>query len=156
MIVDYNSTKGGVDTLDKMCTAYDCARNTRRWPMVMFYSLLNIVGINSMVLFFSQNLDKNMRRRKFLHMLASELVEDHIRIRGLQLNIPRSTRLRISEIFGTEGLPQPAAVNPVNVRGRCEYCDRRKNRPTRFSCRTCGKFICLEHVTCVCADSYFY
>lgn len=23
MIVDYNNTKGGVDTLDKMCAAYD-------------------------------------------------------------------------------------------------------------------------------------
>lgn len=157
MIIDYNSTKGGVDTLDKMCAAYDCARNTRRWPMVIFYSMLNIAGINSMVLFSLQNPGKNMRRRKFLHMLASELVEDHIRNRGLQVNIPKSIRLRISEMFGTpEGLPQPPAADPVNVRGRCEYCDRRKNRPTRFSCKTCGKFICLEHVTCVCADCYFH
>lgn len=49
MIIDYIGTKGGVDRLDKMCAAYDCARNTRRWPMVIFYSLLNIAGINSMV-----------------------------------------------------------------------------------------------------------
>nr|CAI5870253.1 unnamed protein product [Callosobruchus analis] len=30
MIIDYNGTKGGVDTLDKMCAAYNCSRNTRR------------------------------------------------------------------------------------------------------------------------------
>ncbi|KAG5877047.1 hypothetical protein JTB14_029375 [Gonioctena quinquepunctata] len=67
-------------------------------------------------------------------MLASELVEGHIRNHGSQVNIPRSIRLRISEMFGIpEGLPQPPAADPVNVRGRCEYCDRRKNRPTRFS-----------------------
>ncbi|KAG5876248.1 hypothetical protein JTB14_023274 [Gonioctena quinquepunctata] len=69
----------------------------------------------------------------------------------------RSIRLRISEMFETpEGLPQPPAADPVNVRGRCQYCDKRKNRPTRFSCETCGKCICLEHVTCVFADCYLH
>lgn len=49
MIIDYNDSKGGVDTLDKMCAAYDCARNTKRWPMVIFYSLLNVAGVNSIL-----------------------------------------------------------------------------------------------------------
>lgn len=100
-----------------------------------------------------------MRRRKFIHMLAAELVEDHIRIRGLEVNIPRSIKLRISEMFPVrlpqiENLPQPPAENPVKKTGRCAYCDRRKNRPTRFYCKRCGKFMCLEHVTCICADCY--
>ena len=38
MITFYNSTKGGVDVVDEMCATYNCARNTRRWPMVVFYS----------------------------------------------------------------------------------------------------------------------
>ncbi|KAB0804673.1 hypothetical protein PPYR_01643, partial [Photinus pyralis] len=33
IILDYNATKGGVDTVDKLCSTYNCARNTRRWPM---------------------------------------------------------------------------------------------------------------------------
>ncbi|KAK9744138.1 Transposase IS4 [Popillia japonica] len=57
MIIDYNESKGGVDTLDKMCAAYDCARGTQRWPMVIFDALLNIAGVNSMVLFRLQNTD---------------------------------------------------------------------------------------------------
>lgn len=38
MIIDYNKTKGGVDTVDKLCSTYNCARASRRWPMVIFYS----------------------------------------------------------------------------------------------------------------------
>ncbi|KAJ8944668.1 hypothetical protein NQ314_009430 [Rhamnusium bicolor] len=43
MIVDYNEFNGGIDTLDKICAAYDCARNTQKWSMVSSYSLLNVV-----------------------------------------------------------------------------------------------------------------
>ena len=34
--MDYNKTKGGVDTIDKMCKTYNVARGTNRWPMVVF------------------------------------------------------------------------------------------------------------------------
>lgn len=33
----YNQTKGGVDTADKLCASYNVARNTKRWPMVVFF-----------------------------------------------------------------------------------------------------------------------
>ncbi|KAJ8942086.1 hypothetical protein NQ314_010159 [Rhamnusium bicolor] len=34
MVTEYNKTKRGVDVVDKLVSSYDCARNTRRWPMV--------------------------------------------------------------------------------------------------------------------------
>lgn len=153
MIMDYNETKGGVDTLDKMCAAYDCARNTRRWPMVIFYSMLNIAGVNSMVLYNLQNVNKNMTRRNFLHLLSFELAEDHMRRRAAISNIPRTIKLRIKEILNIINAVVPVENQP-NSRGRCSICDRRKNRPTRFSCVTCGKFLCLEHLTPICSECY--
>lgn len=51
LIIDCNKTKGGVDTVDKMCAAYNCARSSRRWPMVIYYSALNIAGINAFTIF---------------------------------------------------------------------------------------------------------
>lgn len=39
IITDYNCTKIGV------------ARNTCRWPMVVFYDLLNISGINALCVY---------------------------------------------------------------------------------------------------------
>jgi len=47
IILDYNMTKGGVDTCDKMCASYSVSRVTRQWPLAMFYILMNIAGINS-------------------------------------------------------------------------------------------------------------
>jgi len=47
----YNSTKGGVDTVDQMCGNYSVSRRTRRWPLSIFFQLLNIAGINANILY---------------------------------------------------------------------------------------------------------
>nr|CAI5852320.1 unnamed protein product [Callosobruchus analis] len=150
MIIDYNGTKGGVDTLDKMCAAYNCSRNTRRWPMVLFYSLLNVAGVNALVLYYHQNPDQQLPRRKFLSSLASRLAENHQRVRAIQSTIPKTITLRLKEILN---ISQPEPVHDrQNMRGRCAYCDRKKNRLTRYSCKTCGKFMCLEHASFICSE----
>ena len=33
----YNSTKGGVDTIDQLCGNYSVTRRTRRWPLCVFF-----------------------------------------------------------------------------------------------------------------------
>lgn len=38
MILFYNTTKGGVDTFDQMCSPMSCNRETNKWPMAVFYS----------------------------------------------------------------------------------------------------------------------
>lgn len=49
IILDYNNTEVGVDVAD---SSYDVTRYTKRWPMVIFFAILNIAGINySMVQF---------------------------------------------------------------------------------------------------------
>lgn len=153
MIMDYNASKGGVDCVDKLCAAYDCARNTKRWPMVLFYSLLNVTGINSFVI-FSINNATEIRRRMFLRALSSQLVEEHVRRRATQ-PIPRAIQLRINEVFGAETTrAHPVPETPAGQRGRCFICDRRKNRPTRYSCVECHKFICLEHSLMICPQCH--
>nr|XP_022900753.1 piggyBac transposable element-derived protein 4-like [Onthophagus taurus] len=62
IITYYNATKGGVDTVDKMCASYNVARNTKRWPMVTFYSMLNVCGINSQIIFLGNNNKVSSRR----------------------------------------------------------------------------------------------
>ena len=39
--MDYNATKGGVDNLDKLVSAYSCKRRTLRWPLVIFFDILD-------------------------------------------------------------------------------------------------------------------
>lgn len=47
MITFYNSTKGGVDTLDQKCAIYSTSRRTQRWPMAVFYRMLDVSAANA-------------------------------------------------------------------------------------------------------------
>ncbi|XP_058983469.1 piggyBac transposable element-derived protein 4-like [Musca domestica] len=51
IILYYNETKGGVDTFDQMCSLMSCSRKTNRWPMAVFYGMLNAAFINSYVIY---------------------------------------------------------------------------------------------------------
>lgn len=42
IILAYNKTKSGVDVLDKLVREYSCKRNTRRWPLRLFFNLIDI------------------------------------------------------------------------------------------------------------------
>ncbi|CAH2103893.1 unnamed protein product [Euphydryas editha] len=45
IIAFYNKTKCGVDVFDQLSKKYSTSRKTRRWPLCIFYSLLNTVGL---------------------------------------------------------------------------------------------------------------
>ncbi|KRZ01665.1 hypothetical protein T11_13180 [Trichinella zimbabwensis] len=54
IILHYNNTKGGVDNLDKMTSTYSCQRMTARWPLVVFYNMIDGIGIQRL-----RSLDRN-------------------------------------------------------------------------------------------------
>lgn len=49
IIAFYNCTKAGVDV--ELCTTYNVSRNSKRWPMTIFYAILNIAASNANVIF---------------------------------------------------------------------------------------------------------
>ena len=51
LILEYNRTKGGVDTVDKMIREYSCSRKTHRWPMRLFTNMLDLAALNSYIIF---------------------------------------------------------------------------------------------------------
>jgi len=44
-VMDYNATKGGVDSIDLMCSRIFFSRRTKKWPMIIFFRYLDIAGI---------------------------------------------------------------------------------------------------------------
>jgi hypothetical protein len=52
IILDYNKTKSGVDTLDKLVREYTCRRGTctRRWPLTVFLNHVDIAAYNAFVI----------------------------------------------------------------------------------------------------------
>ena len=95
IIMWYNQTKGGVDTLDQMVSTYSTKRMTRRWPMVIFYDMLDICAVNSFVLWTAINPNWHQhnlhRRRLFLKEMGQELVKEKLQSRlaipGLSLKL---------------------------------------------------------------------
>ena len=73
IITFYNATKGRVDTVDEMCGTYSVACKINRWPLTLFYLLLNVRGINSQII-FQANSDSQHIRRDYLKLLSLDLV----------------------------------------------------------------------------------
>jgi hypothetical protein len=73
IVTFYNLTKGGVDALDKLSASYDIARNSRRWPLTIFYSILNTAGVDSEIVYRNNTNDFTTTRREFLKCLGKEL-----------------------------------------------------------------------------------
>lgn len=143
----YNLTKGGVDTADKLCATYNVGRRTRRWPMVLFFHLLNTSAINARVICIS-NTDNSFERSTFLKQLAHELVRPLQIIRSQDSHIPKNIRKRLREELNIPEEPIPE--QPAGQRKRCYYCPWSRNRSTKQICFKCHKNACGEHLRNIC------
>ena len=68
--VFYNHEKGGVDSHDLMCTLHTTARKTNRWPMRVFYGIVDSSALNGFVIFTHNTPglggNRKDKRQKFL------------------------------------------------------------------------------------------
>lgn len=151
IILDYNITKGGVDTVDKMCNTYSVGRRTRRWPLAFVFQLLNIAGINSQILYNASNPNCSYKyRRLFLKTLSLSLMRPHLSERAAIVTLPIDIKYFLSRY--REAQPDTVEEPPRKIRGRCFICGRKKNRVTTITCSTCHELVCKEHsnnvITC--------
>nr|CAI5861519.1 unnamed protein product [Callosobruchus analis] len=63
----YNSTKSGVDSLDQKCASYSCSRRSRRWPLTIFFAMLNISTVNSRTLYIAAKPEDKMTRKNLTY-----------------------------------------------------------------------------------------
>lgn len=149
----YNSTKGGVDVVDECKAWYSVARTSNRWPLTLFFSLLNTIALNSFIVFKHKTGNCGSVRKEFLKELAQDLCHNYLVIRHSEKRLPRQLKRNIQQMLGLED--EPRQVSAENAEGRCGACGWRKNRKIKTTCRTCHSFICTEHTvfTCVqCAE----
>lgn len=62
MILFYNQTKGGVDSFDQMCSSMSSNRKTNRWPMAVFYGMLNMAFVNYYIIYCHNKLAKKVKQ----------------------------------------------------------------------------------------------
>lgn len=160
IILDYNKCKGAVDNLDHVsttfvfhqsflsklychlfvcflqaCSVYSTRRRASRWPMTLFYHMLDMSCFNAFVLYTQVNPNWNSqklyKRRIFLSEVALALVQ------------PEIQRRRPKNLTVTKNLTVAKVVVDPRRRKQCAHCVK----PLRASnfCSQCGKPICSKH-----------
>ncbi|XP_032379457.1 piggyBac transposable element-derived protein 3-like [Etheostoma spectabile] len=135
----YNNTKYGVDVLDQMAKAYSVKGGTRRWPVAVFYNILDLAGINAHVL-YKECTGSKISRRKFLLQLAEELRAEFI-----------EGKRAAAHGAGPQRQPPP---HLAQKRRQCQVrrsCNQNKTQDTCNTCRkpVCGNCVKRRAVTCV-------
>lgn len=131
IITFYNETKVEVDA----CSNFSVANASRRWPMVLFYAMLNITGVNSKVIYDAIS-EKSVNRPNFLRGFGIELCLPYARQRICNEKLPRQLLLCMitSRIFKLSMPERPVldVSNTASKRKRCGICPYKKDRKTMF------------------------
>lgn len=136
IILSYNATKGGVDTMDQMTRCYTVKRMTRRWPLVVFYNMIDVSVMNSFILWKSIT-SNNMQRRQFIIHLGKALA-----------GVIEDTN-PTEEAEAVEN-----AVEPVVKRRRCSMCPPSLDRKNKIICKKCNNNVCKDHSVILCNNCY--
>lgn len=153
IITYYNENKGGVDSLDEKCSKSSSSRRTRRWPLVIFFRILDISIINSYILHQCYKNNPYIKEKSvFALELAKQLVQVHMRRRLTYTNIPRELRQTIKRILGAPEEEEFTNTGSIILEKRkiCSLCPSKKRRMTRYLCLHCKKPVCLECTKPVC------
>lgn len=125
----YNSTKYGVDVVDQMARKYSVKASSRRWPVQVFYNILDLAAINAWIL-YKETTGIAITRRQFILKLADELSKPYAQERSVNM---RSAARRVlqeadMQVRGTK-------------RRKCQVA-RCKGNKTCDTCSVCKKAVC--------------
>ncbi|KAJ4450371.1 hypothetical protein ANN_01792 [Periplaneta americana] len=167
----YNDTKGGVDTVDQMVRKYSTKRATRRWPVSIFYTLVDIAALNGYTTFILNfpdwNKKKPNQRRLYLHELGLKLVTPYIEERARNVTGLQKCVISAMEGIMKRKIKQTSGAKEVHGgKGRCHLCTRdcrskiekyNKVSKTTIICSVCKRYTCGKHskktVVCsICED----
>ncbi|XP_071639052.1 piggyBac transposable element-derived protein 4-like [Temnothorax longispinosus] len=152
-ILYYNKNKSGTDVFDQMCSNYSCARRTSRWPLRLFFGIIDQAGFNACILW---NLLANhdvLNCSAFLAKLSLSLIKPHLNDRMQLTRLPKSTKSNIRIILG-ENVVVNNTLRPTKMdkRKRCAFCDSKKDKKTFVCCAKCRMPVCEEHRHELCFD----
>lgn len=153
IVQTYNTFKSGVDVQDYLTTIYSCRRKTNRWPLALFFAILNIAAVNSYVIYQFHHVES--QRPRFLKYLAIKLMIPYMEKRLTQ-SISNDLHRLILDILNQFNPTMVSNLTSLNESlakdEKCNFCPKplsRRNR-TRFGCKFCFKPLCGTCAVKVC------
>ncbi|XP_046610737.1 uncharacterized protein LOC124300564 isoform X1 [Neodiprion virginianus] len=138
----YTRTKEAAYKFDQMCETYNTVRHTSRWPLRIFFGMLDYAGVNSLVLY---NLQANMIRSRinFIKELTYALIQPQLQARTESLVQQPALPLTFQNIRKVQ--PQR---RKTHKQARCAFCT--DVRLTAVRCVRCERPSCEAHRITVC------
>uniref|UniRef100_A0A8C5DVD5 PiggyBac transposable element-derived protein domain-containing protein n=10 Tax=Gouania willdenowi TaxID=441366 RepID=A0A8C5DVD5_GOUWI len=125
-ITQYNTTKCGVDVMDQMVREYSVRTGTRRWPVAVFYNMIDMAALNAHLLYQACT-GVQERRVDFLVQLARELANSHV-----------SEKKALKEQLRQQQPPTPGP----GKRAKCQINHCCKSNRATVRCVHCHKYTC--------------
>ena len=132
----YNKSKVGVNVLDQMVRYHTSKSSTRRWPVAVFFSILDCACINAYIIYCLTTKLK-LSRRQFMLELIKELCKPKDGVGSIPLS-PAVDHIVSIALPGTSGLAHQA-----RKRKECQFVACR-NKSSSF-CQNYGKVCCGKH-----------
>lgn len=138
----YNKTKGGVDTIDRMLASYSVRRFCPRWPMIVFYNMLDISLINAFALY--KRIFSETKRRNFLNQISTLLCKPLLERNEIEKKVTK--RLSLPPHFHE----LTCTGNDTKIKSRCAFCPRQNDKKISTKCTICHKYCCRLHWSIKC------
>ena len=140
IILQYNSIKGGVDTLDENVERFTCRRKTVRWPLLLLYNTFD-VAVNNAFLLFKKNRQDATDKKTFIRNLTMDLARPAAE-RRLTRSHHQYTKEAAQKVGFQLSQNNPTrTVSPHRGVGKCFEC----RKSSRSICDKCSRYVCPSH-----------
>ncbi|KAM7350820.1 piggyBac transposable element-derived protein 4-like isoform 1-T1 [Cochliomyia hominivorax] len=128
----YKNFKFTIDKVDKMARKYSVKACSHRWPLQIFFNILDLAGINAWIL-YKEITGLQIQRKEFLFQLAEQLCYEY--------RLTRQTNLFDYEESSPTSSVRLSSVTQVHKRKICQIrlCH---NNKTNNICGKCQKYVC--------------
>ena len=133
-LLDYESES---DLFKKLVNNYTCKRVTNRWPVIIFYWMLDVEAYNSAVCFMAKAPDiykEHQKRHHFLSALSEQLCKGQIERRFLTETkyLPKHVIMCMEAFVYVEKAADPSQnQNNGNQKKRWKKCPRKLDKKQR-------------------------
>jgi hypothetical protein len=133
-ILDYNKSKGGVDTIDQMRESYAIGRKGKKWWPQLVWWLIDMCILNAYSL-YNQQQQVKISQLEFRERLMQQLIEHYPQQRS-RIGRPPST-----PPINVQRLHYPSLSD---VERDCFYCSERPDhrKQTQYRCDLCDVYVC--------------
>ncbi|TNM96340.1 hypothetical protein fugu_016001 [Takifugu bimaculatus] len=122
----YNTTKCGVAVMDQMVREYTVRAGTWRWPVAVFYNMIDMAALNAHVL-YQLCTGRQEKRVDFLLELARELAQTHVDM----------TKAQKEQLFR-----QQPSTPQLGKRAKCQAKIKCKDNHATVRCVDCYRYTC--------------